>query len=121
MLNRLPDTATPIGLAIVDGFSIDRDWLSIDPLMAVIEQVPSSQVIWCGWPDGTAALSEELNGLVDRGQLIVSPSRLGTIIAAFESEGKLADVLTPTATEAGSISFGPEQYGADGSSFVMVE
>jgi hypothetical protein len=106
MLNRLPLTAAAIGLVIIDGYNPARDWLDINFLLAVIEQQPANQVIWCGVPDALSTSNDELKSLVHNGRLLTFQSRLSTLIAGLESQGKLADIAAPTPTEAWTISFG---------------
>jgi hypothetical protein len=105
MLNRLPDTATPLGLIVVDGFDPDRDWLNLDALLAVLEQSQSAYAIWFGWPAQNQRLRQETAELISSGRLIVSPSRLSALVADLEAEGKLADLVEPVSTERGTISF----------------
>ncbi len=104
MLNRLPETVTALGLVVIDGFLPNRDWLSIEPLLAAVEQTPSGQVIWCG-VEPALATSEEIGELVQHGRLLTTPKRLGTIIAELQSSGRLYDVAAPVPSEAGTISF----------------
>lgn len=105
MLNRLPDTATPLGLIAIDGFDPERDWLNLDALLAVIEQSPTACVIWCGWPEKNQRLRQETEELITSGRLIVSTSRLSALVAELEAQGKLADLSEPISTERGTISF----------------
>jgi hypothetical protein len=111
ILNRLPETATALGLIVVDGFTPGRDWLNLDPLLAAIEQSPPGQVIWCGWQgDDTSELGQEIGELVRRGQVVTTSFRLGTLIADLGALGRLGDLTTPSLEQAGVISFkGREQ------------
>jgi hypothetical protein len=109
MLNRLSETATPLGTIFIDGFNPDRDWLAIDALLAVLEQEPAPQIVWCGWPEDKTNLFDEAKDLLASGRLIVSNSRLGAVITALDSEDKLDDLVVPIATEPGKISFGSDQ------------
>lgn len=48
LLNRLPDTATPLGVVVVDGYDGASDWLELDQLLAPISSVPGPRVLWFG-------------------------------------------------------------------------
>jgi hypothetical protein len=101
----LPDTATPLGLVIVDGFDPERDWLSLDAVLAVIEQEPSAHVVWCGWPRQNRQLHQETEALIRSGKLITSTARLSALIADLEAQGQLADLAEPISSEPRTISF----------------
>ncbi len=48
ILNRLADTATPLGVVVIDGFDGASDWLELDQLLAPISNVPGPKVLWFG-------------------------------------------------------------------------
>jgi len=104
MLNRIPETATALGLFIIDGYDASRDWLPIDPLLSIIEQMPASRVMWCGWK-ATSSDNQDLQAAIQSGRLITSESRLATIIGELESRGRLDDIALQTARELGAVSF----------------
>ena len=48
ILNRLSDTATPLGLIVIEGYDATSDWLELDQLLAPISTSPGPRVIWFG-------------------------------------------------------------------------
>jgi hypothetical protein len=48
MLRNLDETATPLGLIVVEGYSPEIDWLRAEDLLAVISAAPEHGVLWCG-------------------------------------------------------------------------
>lgn len=104
MLNRLPDTATSVGLVVIDGFNRARDWMPSDSLLAVIDQMPAGRVLWCGWKD-EFKVHEELCDVIQAGKILTSPLRIGSLVAELGSNGKLNDVTLQTVSQSGGISF----------------
>jgi len=105
ILNRLPEIATPLGVVVVDCVSIDRDWLTLDPLLAAIEQMPSGRVVWCGLDDKAIDSNESLKYLVTSGHVLAPPQSLGEVVAELSATGRLDDVVPARPTTAGTISF----------------
>ena len=48
MLKTLNETATPLGLIVIDGYDASNDWLRAEDLLAVIGSAPLDGVLWCG-------------------------------------------------------------------------
>lgn len=48
LLNRLRETATALGLVVIDGFIPESDWLEIDDLLAAVSEQPAPLVLWFG-------------------------------------------------------------------------
>ena len=44
LLRRLPRLVTPLGVLIIEGYSLDNDWLPVDDLLAVIDEMRTGQV-----------------------------------------------------------------------------
>lgn len=104
MLNRIPEIATALGLVAIDGYDPSADWLQLDPLLSVIEQMPKSRVVWFGWQDSYFS-NQDLRDAVDTGRLRISEARLGTVVAELEARGRLQDVSSQLEHELGAILF----------------
>lgn len=48
LLNRLADTATPLGVIVIDGYDEMSDWLELDQLLATLSNIPGPKVLWFG-------------------------------------------------------------------------
>ena len=110
MLNRIPDTTSPVGLLVIDGYSPDADWLPDEALLTVIEQLPKGHVLWCGI-NQQSSISGELRQLIQNGHVIGTPQRLGLIVAELRARGRLNDVpalLHSDQTNVVSFATGPK-------------
>ena len=107
LLNRVLETATKLGLVVVDGFASGRDWLKIDDLLGVLGDVTSPQVIWFGGqPRINGELVEDFDAAVKSNRIVVEPRRLGTLIAELRALDRLPDPMPPDAEAPGLISLG---------------
>ena len=105
LLNRVLETATTLGLIVVDGFASGRDWLKIDDLLGVLGDAASPQVIWFGGQlhiDGE--LAEDFDAAVKSNRIVVESRRLGTLIAELRALDRLPDPMPPDAEAPGLIS-----------------
>ena len=95
LLNRILDTATPIGSIVVEGFGRGGDWLRFGELLDSLSGAGSGQVLWFG---GRPELNEEDAGYFSEresaGRILVEPTRLGTMVAEFRATGRLAGLPT---------------------------
>jgi hypothetical protein len=91
MLNRLAETTTPVGLLVIDGVTLGRDWLASDALLTTIEQLPTGQVLWCGF-DREASIPPDYVELIDRGHVVATSMRLSMLIAELQTSGRLDDL-----------------------------
>ena len=105
LLNRILDTATPIGSIVVEGFGRGGDWLRFGELLDTLASAGSHQILWFG---GRPELNEEdadlFSEMESAGRILVEPARLGTMIADMRATGQLADMPTPESEEAGTVS-----------------
>jgi len=108
LLGRLKDTATSLGLILVDGFSADRDWLTIQDILGAIGNLGLHQVIWCGGaprglrPDD----ADDFDRAVATGQIIIEPERLGTVVAQLRVLDHLPSLSAIESEDAGFVSLG---------------
>ncbi len=91
MLNRLIDVTTVVGLLVIEGVRVGKDWLADEILLTAIEQMPRGKVLWCG-VRAKEYLPSDFAPLVESGHIVLSEERLPTLIARTEAEGRLGDV-----------------------------
>ena len=48
LLNRVLETATTLGLIVVDGFTSGRDWFRVEDLLGIVGNAAPKQVLWFG-------------------------------------------------------------------------
>lgn len=105
LLNRLRETATALGLVVIDGFIPESDWLEIDDLLASVSEQPAPQVLWFG---ATHTDSEFVEHMVSEGTLVCERRSLA------EALGKSARPLaaeTPVFSSAeGTISLPDNRF-----------
>lgn len=81
MLRRLSETATPLGLVVIDGYEAAGDWLRAEDLLAAISSSPIEGVLWCG---AEPALSDDdqvvYDELVQRGVIVREIRPLGVLV-----------------------------------------
>ena len=107
LLNRVLETATTLGLVVVDGFASGRDWLKIDDLLGVIGDAPPYQVIWFGGrPRIDQEVVDEFDAAVESNRIVVEPRRLGTLIAELRALDRLPEPMLPDTETPGLISLG---------------
>ena len=110
MLNTVLDTATAIGVILVEGYSPGRDWLRVDDLLGNIGNATPMQVLWFGGRPALERLEAALfDSAVESGRIIVVHERLATLIAELKSSGRLDDLPPPVPEDAGIVSFWGDQ------------
>lgn len=81
MLRRLSETATPLGLVVIDGYEAAGDWLRAEDLLAAISSSPIEGVLWCG---AEPALSDDdqvvYDELVQKGVIVREVRPLGVVV-----------------------------------------
>lgn len=106
LLSRIVETTTSLGILLVDGLSLDRDWLSADALSGILSAFLPGQVYWFGAPQedtGAAALRDLA---FPHGPVVFVAERLSAAIGALELANKI-DVSTPRPFAAeGTITIG---------------
>lgn len=105
LLSRVLDTATPLGLVLVDGVAAKRDWLRIDDLLGALSNAGHHQIIW--FKGGATSLPEDddFAAAVDDDRILVVKERLSTAIAHLRAVPQVADLLVPKPEEAGTVTF----------------
>lgn len=81
MLRRVFETATLLGLVVIDGYDPKGDWLRAEELLAAIADAPTDGVLWCG---AEPSLNEDdqvvYDDLVQRGVIARDERPLGMLI-----------------------------------------
>lgn len=77
LLGRMSETVTPLGLLVVDGFTQNCDWLSIDEMLAPLSVDESTTILWLG-PAPNESMIYDL--LFQRGQIKSDIRRLSEIL-----------------------------------------
>jgi len=107
ILNRLADTATPLGVVVIDGYDGSSDWLELDQLLAPISNVPGPSVLWFGC-SGCEAESVFLSQMEHDG-LLFRDSR--SLAQALVEHGVPADTSQAIFhADVGTISFGEGKF-----------
>lgn len=107
LLNRVMDTATALGLIVVEGFSSGTDWFRLEDLLGIISNSGPNQVLWCGGRPCTGSdVDEQFEEAVESHRFLVEPRRLGTVVAELRALGRLDDIAPPDSEDAGTISLG---------------
>ena len=106
ILSRMLDTATTLGLVVVDGFVPGRDWLKIEEILGAIGQSAPEQVLWFGGrPQLGAEDSADFDAAVASSHIVVEHARLGTVVSELRTIGRLTDFMPPESQESGIVSF----------------
>ena len=105
LLGRVLDTATRLGLVLVDGVVDRRDWLRIDDFLGAIANAGRQQIIWFKGRTAPVPSDAGFAAAVNAGLILVADERLSTAIAQLRAEPRLADLLAPESEEAGKVTF----------------
>lgn len=104
MLKTLNETATALGLVVVDGYDPSRDWLRAEDLLAVLGGAPTGGVLWCGRePEFSGDDAETYNSLVSEGVVVRDGRSLARLLATLRASGQ--DIEQERWDEPGIISF----------------
>ena len=105
LLNRVLETATTLGLVVVDGFAPGSDWLKIDDLLGIIGDAAPCQVLWFGGrPRADEEIVDEFDAAVESNRIVVDSRRFGTLVAELRAIDKLPEPMLPVAEAPGLIS-----------------
>ena len=105
MLNRLSEIVTPLGLLVIDSYSATNDSLPLESLLASIDEIPDGQIVWCGYTDvPDSEPHRELRELIKTRRILVSATRLGTIVADLVASGRIADMPSVSSDESGVVT-----------------
>ena len=106
LLSRVPDTATNLGLIVVEGFIPSRDWLKAKDLLAVLGSVSRHQVLWFGGrPELNPDDTEDFEAAVGSDRFLVTKERLGTVVGRLLAIGQLSAITRSDSEGSGIISF----------------
>ena len=105
LLDRVLDTATALGLIVVDGFSSANDWFRLEDLLGIIGNSVPNQVLWFGGrPRIGPDADEQFDEAVESHRILVEPRRLATVVAELRALDRLDDIAPPDSEDAGTIS-----------------
>ena len=111
ILSRALDTATALGLVVVDGFVPGRDWLRIGDILGAIGRAAPEQVLWFGGrPELGPDDALDFDTSVESGRLVVEELRLGTVVAELLAIGRLTEFMPPESQDTGIVSFNGGRY-----------
>ena len=106
MLNRMLDTATTLGILVVDGFTSNQDWLKVEDILGAIGTSVHQQVLWFGGrPDLSDDDAADFEAAVSSGRILLETSRLSTILSELRATDRLNDQSHSDSQETGVISF----------------
>jgi len=106
ILNRVLDTATALGLVIIEGFVAGRDWLPIEDMLGAMGRAAPGQVLWFGGqPELVGDEAAGFDAAVASGRILIEPKRLGTVVAELRAVDRLDVFAPPESEEAGIVSF----------------
>jgi hypothetical protein len=89
MLRTMNETATPLGLIVIDGYNPACDWLRSEDLLAVLGTAPSGGVLWCGEdPDLSDEDEETYLALIEQGVIVRDQRSLPRILALLRLVGE---------------------------------
>jgi hypothetical protein len=96
LLSRIVETTTPLGVLLVDGLSVGRDWLGTDALSGILSAFSPGQVYWFGWVlNESHADLENLRDLAaPRGPIVFVQERLSAALGLLELAHKI-DISSP--------------------------
>ena len=105
LLNRVLETATTLGLVVVDGFRSGRDWFRIEDLLGIIGDAAPDQVLWFGGrPRLGDEEADEFDEAVASGRILVVPQRLGTLVAELRALDRLPNFAPPDSEDVGVVT-----------------
>lgn len=91
MLLNLTESATALGLILVDGYQPDRDWFRAEDLLSALSTAPKSGVIWYGQPPKFLNEDDQeyFDSLVDAGVIVRDERTLGEAYTVAVCNGLL--------------------------------
>ena len=107
LLERIRETATPLGTIIVDGFMHGSGWLRFEDLIGALTNASLNQILWFGGrPDLLDDDAADFEKMERDGRIVVDAFRLGTAVAELTATGRLADTIPVETEDAGRVSIG---------------
>ena len=108
LLDRIRETATPLGTIVVDGFFHGDGWLRFEDLLGVLASASLNQVLWFGGrPNLAVDDAAHFEIMEEEGRILVDDMRLGTVTAELRATGRFADAIPLGSEDADRITFGP--------------
>jgi hypothetical protein len=96
---RMLESATQLGLIVIDGFTPDRDWMSPDDLFSMLPPESAPRIIWFGArPEWVPQSAVEL---LDSHNLQLEPRPLSEVLLGMLADGRLDSASIPTPLEPG--------------------
>ena len=105
LVRRILDTATRLGLVLVEGVVAERDWLRIDDFFGAMGNAGYHQIIWFKGRTTQVPDDEGFSAAVDASNMVVVEERLSTVLTELRSVNRLADLLVPESEEVGKVTF----------------
>lgn len=111
ILSRVLETATTLGLVIVDGFVSGRDWLTIHDLLGATGSAVPEQVLWFGGkPQLGADDAIDFDAAVSSKRILVDEARLGAAVSELRTTGRLSEFTIVESQETGVVTFQGDRY-----------
>ena len=105
LLGRVLDTATTLGIVVVEGLGAGRDWLRLNDLLGATGSAGPAQVLWFGGrPNLKAEDAEEFDAAMGSGRILLDQELLGTAIAELRTRDRLPDPVPLDSEEQGVIT-----------------
>ena len=104
MLNTVLETATPLGIVVVDGIGGTADWLRVDELVGAIGTASTGSVLWFGRdPDYSTDDLALFRELIDKRLIVRDHRTLGRVHSEISASGVVPEIYGWT--EPGIVSF----------------
>ena len=104
MLNSVLETATPLGLVVVDGFQAESDWLKPSEILGALGNAPPGAVLWFGDdPNFLGDDAEIFSELIERKIILRDLRPFGTVYSEISASGAIPKLHTWN--EPGIVSF----------------
>lgn len=105
LLMRMVESATSLGLIVVDGYVPERDWLALDQFFGLTGAADSVTILWFG--ASPSFPPEAYSSLIERGSLVLEERRLAGVVAALDGQDVLEPVRTSVLEGPGVITLEP--------------
>jgi len=111
LLIRMIETATSLGVIVVDGVAHRNGWLRFEDILSTLASATLNKILWFG---GRPELDDDDESVFLRmereNRILVFPMRLGTAIAEIQAMGWLADISRLEPEDASIVSFANGSY-----------
>ncbi len=88
ILGRLWEIITPLGILLVEGYSIRNDWLSFEELIPVIDSLNAGQVHFFSVQDADLT-DDDFKALIDAGKVTIHQESLASFLLAASEQGSI--------------------------------